>query len=173
MAEKQKKQHTLKEWERLRFLCRFAFILIAFVTPVLITGFKFNLFTKPTTAKWSVFGVLVLVIIAWRFKKKIGDWITSWEDQHILKHIFLGFAKVWPFLLMVAMLFLIKYSVTQILSDVLFCLEWTCACELFSYIVIYPIEMKADYQVKRTIRKNERKEDYKEAIHEMQEDGEI
>ena len=57
------------------------------------------------------------------------------------------------------------------MGDVLFCLEWTCICELFSYMIIYPFEMRFDYLVKRMIRKNERKADYKEAIREMNAEG--
>lgn len=165
--KKEKKEITLKQAKMRRLICRLAFFLIAFVTPVLITGFRFHLFTQYSHVKISVMGILIIMIIAWRFKNKLMEWVNSWENSNILKHIIIGISRVWPFLLIVAVLGIITWSASQIIKDVLFCLEWTCACELLSYIVIYPIEMKMDYHVQRLIRKNERKEDYKEVINEM------
>lgn len=164
---------TLEQAKLWRFICRLAFTLVAFVTPVIITGLKFQMFTAYTHTKISIVGVLVLLVIGWRFKKRIGEWITTWEDSNIFKHILLGIGKVWPFILVVIILGLIHWSASQLIGDVLFCLEWTCVCELVSYLIIYPFEMRFDYLVKRMIRKNERKADYKEAIKEMKaEEGE-
>lgn len=163
---------TLEQAKRLRFICRIVFALVAFVAPVLITGFKFKMFTEYTHAKVSIVGVLILLVICWRFKKRIAEWISKWEDSNIFKHILVGISKVWPFMLIVAILGLIHWTGSKLIGDALFCLEWTCVCELASYLFIYPFEMKFDYLVKRMIRKNERKADYKEAIREMKAEGE-
>lgn len=173
MAEEQteKKEITLEQAKKWRLILRIAFFLIAFVVPTLIIGFKFNLFTKATTVKWSITGVLLILIVGWRFKKKITEWINSWESSNIIKHILIGFGRVWPFLLIVIVVGIIHWSATKLVGDILFCLEWTCACELVSYMILYPLEMKFDYLVKRMIRKNERKADYKEAIKEMKEES--
>ena len=170
MTEERTKVITLEEAKRYRLIARIAFVLVAFVTPIVITSFKFRLFTQATTTKFSVVGLLTIVIIGWRFKKKLGQWINTWEDSNIFKHILIGVSKVWPFALIVALLFLINYTGNKLMSDAIFCLEWICVCELLSYLFIYPIEMKMDYLVRRMIRKNERKADYKEAIREMKEE---
>ena len=173
--EKESKEITLEQAKRFRLILRIAFVLIAFITPIIITGVRFKIFTQATTAKWSIIGLLLILVIAWRFKKKLSEWINSWEDGNIFKHVIIGVAKVWPFMLIVAILGIIQWSANSagtLLKDVLFCIEWACACELVSYLLIYPFEMKYDYLVKRMIRKNERKADYKEAIREMKKDEE-
>lgn len=161
---------TLKKAKIYRFLLRFLFVSIAFIVPIVIICIKFDIFYKASPQKISILGLLLILLISWRFKKKLGEWITSWENSNIFKHIIIGISKVWPFLLLVAILFLIKYSAVKILDDILFCLEWAALCELFAYLVLYPIEMKMDYIVKRMVRKQERTTDYKDAIKEMKEE---
>ena len=170
MAEeelKEKKEITLEQAKMWRMILRIAFFLIAFVAPTLIIGFRFHLFTGATHVKWSITGIILLLIVAWRFKKKLGEWINSWEDSNIFKWILIGIGRVWPFILIVFIIGTMHWSASKIIGDVLFCLEWTCGLELFAYLAIYPIEMKMDYLVKRMIRKNERKADFKEAMKEM------
>jgi len=162
---------TLKQAKLWRMVCRIAFAAVAFITPVIITGIKFQMFTAYTHTKISIVGVLIILVIVWRFKKVIGGWISSWEDSNIFKHILLGIGKVWPFVLVVCILGLIHWSASHIMADTLFCLEWTCVCEIVAYLFIYPFEKRFDYLVKRMIRKKERKEDYKEAIKEMKAEG--
>ena len=163
---------TLEQAKLGRLICRIAFAIVAFVIPVVITGIKLHVFSACTYTKISITGLLVILIICWRFKKRINEWINKWEDSNIFKHILVGIGKVWPFILIVIILGLIHWSASQLIGDVLFCLEWTCVCELAAYLIIYPFEMKFDYLVKRMIRKNERKADYKEAIREMKAEGE-
>lgn len=167
--EQEKKQITLEQAKLWRFILRLAFFLVAFVTPTLIIGFKFHLFTAASHVKWSVTGLVLLLVVGWRFKKKLVEWIDSWENSNVFKWILIGIGRVWPFALIVAIIGVIHWSASKIMGDVLFCLEWTCGLELFSYLVIYPIEMRFDYLVKRMIHKNERKADFKEAMKEMKE----
>ena len=169
MAE-EKKQITLEQAKRWRLILRIAFVIVAFITPIVITCSQVHLFTQATKTKFSIVGVLIVLIVAWRFKKKIAEWINKWEDANVFKHILVGIGKVWPFALIVVLLFLINYTGNKIMNDMIFCLEWTCVCELIAYLAIYPFEMKMDYLVRRMIRKNERKADYKEAIKEMKEE---
>lgn len=172
MADTEKKPLTLEKAKLYRTLLRVAFALVAFVAPMIIIGLKFQIFTHTTTTKISITALLLILIVAWRFRKRISDWISSWEDDHISKHILIAIGKVWPFILIAGILALIKLqadAINQILTDALTCLQWTCVLELFAYLILYPLEMKMDYQVKRLIRKQERKEDLKEAIKELQE----
>ena len=162
----EKKELTLKECKLYRLILRVAFALIAFVIPMIIIGFKFHIFSHSTMEKWSIAGITLLLVVGWRFKKRLHEWITSWEDQNIFKHILIGFGRVWPFLLVVILLVVIHFSAYQLINDILFCLEWTCALECVAYLILYPMEMKMDYKVKRMIRKQERIEDYQDAIKE-------
>lgn len=168
-----KKEITLGDAKLYRLLCRIAFALVAWAIPLTITLVKFDLLHKYAGYKIAFLGILIVVLIAWRMKKKIGEWINSWENSNIFKHILIGISKVYPFILLVAVLALCKMEASRgitAVDDLLFCLEWTSACELVSYIVIYPFEMKYDFLVNRMIRKEERKCDYKEAIREMKEE---
>jgi len=175
MAER--KQITLTQAKLWRFILRIVFIITSVVLPLVIIGTKFQLFSKATTTKWSITGIILVLIVAWRFKKRLADWINSWEDSNVFKWIFIGIGKVWPFLLIVSIVATLQLSLKDIsekanklLDDTLFCLEWISTLELVTYLFIYPIEMRFDYLVKRMIRKNERKADYKEAIREMREE---
>lgn len=162
----EKKELTLKESKLYRLILRVAFALISFVAPMIVIGTKFNIFTKSSVEKWSIAGITLLLVVGWRFKKKLQEWINSWENQNIFKHVLIGFGRVWPFVLVVALLVVIHFSAHQLINDILFCLEWTCALECVAYLVLYPMEMKMDYNVKRMIRKQERVEDYQDAIKE-------
>ena len=168
--EKESKKITLEQAKLFRFFLRVAFFLIAFATPCILIAAKFNLFTKSTTGKWSIAGIVMLVIVAWRFKKKIAEWINSWEDSNIFKWILVAVSRVWPFALIVALVFVIHYSANDIIGKILTCLEWTAFCEVIAYLFLFPVEMKMDYLVKRMVRRNERVADYKEAINEMKQE---
>lgn len=177
MAEENKKQISLEQAKLWRFILRIVFIIVSVVLPLVIIGTKFKLFSQATTTKWSITAIVLVLIVAWRFKKKLGEWINKWENSNIFKWILLGIGKVWPFLLIVSILAALQYSSKKItdaaakmLTDTLFVLEWMSVCELVSYLIIYPIEMKFDYLVQRMIRKNERKADFKEAMKEMREE---
>lgn len=161
--ENKKKEITLEQAKKYRLILRIVFFLVAFAVPMIIIGVKFQLFTHATTTKWSITGITLLLIVGWRFKDRLRDWIDTWENSNIFKHILVGIGRVWPFILIVSIVAAIQFSTNKVIADVLFCLEWACICELLCYIIIYPIEMKMDYIVKRQTRKQERIEDYKDA----------
>lgn len=161
------KQLTLKQAKLYRLACRLAFFLLSLVAPLVITGFKFRLFTQATGIKWSIVGILVIIIIAWRFKKRLSEWINTWENSNMFKWVLVGIGRTWPFILVIIVVSIFHFSETKIVGDTLFCLQWACGLELLSYLIIYPIEMKFDYMVQRMIRKNERKTDFKEVWNEV------
>lgn len=164
------KKYTLKQAKKYRLLLRIAFTIVAFVIPIIITVTKFNIFTKVTTIKVSILGILIILLIAWRFKNKIGAWINSWENSNIFKHILIGISKIWVFLLILFILYVVNNDMTKTLSNLIFCIEWISVCEACSYIIIYPLEMKFSYIIERNIRKQEIKEGYKEAVKEISEE---
>lgn len=164
------KSITLEEAKKTRLFFRLAFALIAWVTPLVLTIIKFDVFRQATVYKLSYVFVITAFLVIWRMKKKIGEWVNSWENSNIFKHILIGTSKVYPLALVGIILVLCRTAASEAIENILFSVEWTILCELIAYIVIYPQEMKYDYLVNRMIRKNERKEDYKEAIREMKEE---
>lgn len=159
-------EEALKKAKTLRLLFRALFALIAFITPIIIVAIKFELITKFTGYKLSVIGLFTLILIVWRFKKRLGEWINSWEYS-ILKYILIGFSRVYLFIFAIILLGIAQKGLTNIL----FCFEWIAVCEVLSYMVIYPLEEKYDHQVKRILRGIERKSDYKEAIRELEKEN--
>lgn len=157
---------TLKQAKTKRFIFRVLFALVAFVLPIVIIGIKYKLITHFTGYKLSVVGLILCVIVVWRFKTRLMEWIASWEYS-ISKYILIGFSRIYIFIIVLAILGLAKTG----LDKIIFCIEWLCVCEAIAYLILYPLEQKYDYQVKRIIRGIERKEDYKEAVKELK-DGE-
>lgn len=155
-------ENVLQKAKRLRLLFRSLFALFAFFLPGLIISLKYKLITEFTGYKLSVVAIVLLIILVWRFKEKLLEWIKSWEYS-IMKYILLGLSKVAVFILALTILLLARTG----LENLIFCIEWICLCECIAYLVIYPFEEKFDNQVKRILRGIERKSDYKEAINEL------
>lgn len=155
-------ENSLKKAKGLRLLFRSLFALIAFILPCIIVAFKYKLITEYSGYKLSVVGVILIIVLIWRFKDMLLKWIASWEYS-IMKYILLGFSKVAVFILVLTILLMARTG----LENLIFCIEWICVCECIAYLGIYPVEEKYDNDVKRILRGIERKEDYKEAIQEL------
>ena len=156
------KQLNLKTEKTWRLIFRILFALVAFILPIIIISIKYKLITQFTGYKLSAVGLILCIVVLWRFKTRLMEWINSWEYS-IMKYVLIGFSRVYIFLIVLAILIMAR----QGLENLIFCIEWICVCECIAYLIIYPLEQKHDYNVKRVIRGNERKEDYKEAIREL------
>ena len=156
------KKLDLKTEKLKRLIVRILFTIIAFVLPVIIIASRYKLISQFTGYKLSAVGLILCVVVLWRFKTNLMEWVNSWEYS-IMKYIIIGFSRVYIFLLVLAVLQLAKQGI----DNLVFCIEWICMCECIAYLVIYPLEQRYDYNVKRILRGNERKEDYKEAIREL------
>jgi len=156
------KQLNLKTEKIWRLIFRILFALVAFILPIIIISIKYKLITQFTGYKLSAVGLILCIVVLWRFKTRLMEWINSWEYS-IMKYVLIGFSRVYIFLIVLAILIMAR----QGLENLIFCIEWICVCECIAYLIIYPLEQKHDYNVKRVIRGNERKEDYKEAIREL------
>jgi membrane protease YdiL (CAAX protease family) len=154
----------LKQAKIWRLSLRIAFAVVAFVLPLVIVSTKYKLITEFSGYKLTAVGVILGVVVLWRFKGTIMEWVNSWEYS-IMKYILIGFSRVYIFLIIVAILLMAR----QGLENLIFCIEWICLCECIAYLILYPAEQKFDYQVKRILRGIERKQDYKEAIKELSE----
>lgn len=157
------KKLNLKTEKLYRLLFRALFVLVAFILPIIIVSIKYKLFTQFNGFKLSVVGLLLCIIILWRFKTQVMEWVQSWEYS-IMKYIIVGISRVYIFILTLVILLLARKG----LENLIFCIEWVCLCECISYLILYPLEQKHDFNVKRIIRGNERKEDYIEALKETQ-----
>lgn len=180
----------LKKAKTYRLVFRILFFLVAIVIPaiIMITRFELTHTQTKTVTHVTFYGVIVaffILAILWKYKDQLMEWINKWEYSYA-KYVFLGFSKIWVFLLILAVLLFTKAAVLGEIDQVTetvkqgasdfyktleFCVAVVCIAEAIAYLVIYPLENKYDEQVKRITRKNERKEDYKEAIKEMQEEG--
>lgn len=145
-----------------RLLSRSMFAIIAFILPVIIVSIKYKLITHFNGYKLSAVGLILCIVVIWRFKSKLMNWINSWEYS-VMKYVLIGFSRVYLFIIVLTLLLMAR----QGLDTLIFCVEWICLCECIAYLLIYPLEQKCDYSVKRIIRGIERKEDYKEAIKEL------
>ena len=156
---------TLKQAKALRALFRVLFALCAFAAPTIVIATKYNLMTKFDGYKLSVVGLFLLITVAWLFKNKLMEWVKSWEYS-VWKHLILGLSKVWVYILLIAVLRAAKMG-----SDsFIFCAEWFAVFEIVAYLILEPLCERYDFIVKRMIKKNERKEDIKEALAEMEAD---
>lgn len=160
MAEK--KTLNLKTEKCWRLIFRILFVLVSMVLPIVIIAQKYELITEVTSYKLSVIALLLCVVIIWNLKKRIFDWINSWEYS-VMKYILIGFSRIYLFVIVLVLLLLAR----QGLEDLIFCIEWLSFCECIAYLIIYPIEKFFDHRVKRILRGIERKEDYKEVIEEL------
>lgn len=146
--------NTIKKHKRDRFWLRLLFIFIAYITPLTILAIKFNFFQfREAEIKVSGTFIIVGVLLLFQFKKEVYTWIESWEFS-LLKVVLLGFAKVWAFILAIALIAVARYGI----DNVEFIVGWIAIPQIVAYLAIKPFSEKADYLVKKEIRKSEIKE---------------
>ena len=66
----------------------------------------------------------------------------------------MGFAKVWAFILAIALIAVARYGI----DNIEFIVGWIAIPQIVAYLAIKPFSEKADYLVKKEIRKSEIKE---------------
>ena len=161
MADTTKKV-DIKQAKLYRLILRILFCLVDFVIPVIFMGIKYKLFTQFNGIKLTFMGIVLLLLVMFRFRAKLLAWINTWEYS-IMKHILLGINKIFVFIL----LWVIAMFAEAQIGNLAFCLGWIAVCSAIAYLVINPFIEKYDYIIKREIRKAETKEAFKE----LQEEG--
>ena len=161
MADTTKKV-DIKQAKLYRLILRILFCLVDFVIPIVFIGIKYKLFTQFNGIKLTLIGMILLLLIVFRFRAKLLAWINNWEYS-IWKHILLGINKIFVFILIWVIAMLAEAQI----GNLAFCLGWIAVCSAIAYLAINPFIEKYDYIVKREIRKAETKE----AIRELQEEG--
>jgi hypothetical protein len=122
-------------------------------------------FTQFNGLKLTAMGLLLIVITVWRFKNKLMEWINSWEYS-VMKYIFIGFYRCYIFILIAAVLQLAKQGV----DSLIFVCEWVSVAEIIAYAILFPLEQKYDFLIKRELRKQETRETNTELLEQLKEE---
>jgi hypothetical protein len=90
------------------------------------------------------------------------EWINSWEYS-VMKYILIGFSRCYIFILIVVVLLVAKQGI----DNLIFVCEWVSVAEIAAYSIIYPIEQKYDFLIKRELRKQETRETNAELLEQL------
>lgn len=161
MAENSTKKVDIKTAKRNRLILRILFCLVDFVIPIIFIGIKFKLFTEFNGIKLTIMGIIIILLVAFRFRAKLLAWVNNWEYS-VWKYIILGINKIFVFILIWVIAMLAEAQI----GNLAFCLGWIAVCSAVAYLAINPYIEKYDYIVKKEIRKSETKE----ALKELQEE---
>jgi hypothetical protein len=161
MAENSTKKVDIKTAKRNRLILRILFCLVDFVIPIIFIGIKFKLFTEFNGIKLTIMGIIILLLVVFRFRAKLLTWVNNWEYS-VWKYIILGINKIFVFILIWVIAMLAEAQI----GNLAFCLGWIAVCSAVAYLAINPYIEKYDYIVKKEIRKSETKE----ALKELQEE---
>ena len=161
MIDNSTKKVDIKTAKRNRLILRILFCLVDFVIPIVFIGIKYKLFTEFNGFKLTFLGIIILLLVAFRFRAKILAWVNNWEYS-VFKYIVLGINKIFIFLLIWVVAMLAEAQI----GNLAFCLGWIAVCSAVAYLAINPFIEKYDYIVKKEIRKSETKE----ALRELKEE---
>ena len=155
------KKIDIKQAKLYRLILRILFCLVDFVIPIVFIGVKYKLFTQFNGIKLTMMGMILLLLVVFRFRAKLLAWVNNWEYS-IWKYIILGINKIFVFLLIWVIAMLAEAQI----GNLAFCLGWIAVCSAIAYLAINPFIEKYDYIVKKEIRKAETKE----ALRELKEE---
>lgn len=155
------KKIDIKQAKLYRLILRILFCLVDFVIPIVFIGIKYKLFTQFNGIKLTMMGMILLLLVVFRFRAKLLAWVNNWEYS-IWKYIILGINKIFVFLLIWVIAMLAEAQI----GNLAFCLGWIAVCSAIAYLAINPFIEKYDYIVKKEIRKSETKE----ALRELKEE---
>lgn len=148
---------TLQQAKKYRRISRIFFCIINYLTPLIIIGAKYKLIYRPSGLKITLLGAMLTLLMLYRTKNKLLEWINSWEYS-TWKHILLGLNKIAIFLI----IWVIAMLAERGIGKLSFCFGWIAVCSSVSYLIINPYIEKYDHIVKKEIRKEEMKEALRE-----------
>jgi hypothetical protein len=157
------KKIDIKQAKLYRLILRILFCLVDFVIPIVFIGIKYKLFTQFNGIKLTMIGMILLLLVVFRFRAKLLAWVNNWEYS-TWKYIILGINKIFVFLLIWVIAMLAEAQI----GNLAFCLGWVAVCSAIAYLAINPFIEKYDYIVKKEIRKSETNE----ALRELKEEEE-
>jgi hypothetical protein len=150
--------NEIARYRRRRFWLRLLFVVVAYFVPLAILAFRFDFFQmQEAGVKISGTFIILSVLILFQFKKELYTWIESWEFS-LTKIVLLGFAKVWAFLLAIALIGVARFGI----DNIEFIVGWIGFPQIVAYLTIKPFAEQADHFVKRELRKAEVREALRE-----------
>lgn len=163
---------NIRKLKWLRILLNICFILTGFILPLLIVGDRLDIVTEVTKRKLSIVAIILIISIAYSFKKSILEYINSLEYSYF-KSIFLGLSKV-SFLILILGLEItasavIKNASQETLQSLLntldalrYCLRWWCILSIIAHLGIRPLMDRCTHYIAKEARKDELREVLKE-----------
>lgn len=140
--------------KRHRFWLRLLFVAVAYIAPLVIIGSRYDFFQEREAGiRISSMTLIVGALLLFQFRKELFSWINSWEFS-LGKVVLLGFAKVWAFVLALGLITVARFGI----NHVEFIVGWVAFPQIVAYLTIKPFAEKADFIVKRELRKVEIKE---------------
>lgn len=151
---------TIRKAKIFRLVFELLFISVGFIMPLLIIIDKYDMRSKRVAQNLVPVAVLIIILLFYKYKKQIIDFITAWEYS-VFKYVLLGINKVLIFILILGLIYLIDKEAATIKHSATllkFCLQWTCALNIFAYIALQPVASYFDNYIKRETRKTEMRE---------------
>ena len=163
---------SIKQLKSLRIVFTLMFIFLGFIAPILIICDKIDIVSKVTATKISWIAVILIISVAYVFKKNILEYINSLEYSWF-KSFVIGISKVGFIVIILALeitvTIVLKTSSTEtlqkfinILDTFRYCLRWWCVLSIIAHLGIRPFMDKCTHYIAKEARKNELREVLKE-----------
>lgn len=163
---------TIKQLKWLRLGLTILFIFLGFVAPILIICDKINLISEVTATKISWLAVLLIISVAYVFKKNILEYINGLEYSWF-KSFALGLSKVGFIVVIlgleVAITVVLKTASEETLQNFLntlntfrYCLRWWCILSITAHLGVRPFMDRCTHYITKEARKDELREVLKE-----------
>ena len=163
---------SIKQLKRLRCGLTLLFIFLGFIAPILIICDKLDLVSEITTTKISWLAVVLVVSVAYVFRKNIIEYINGLEYSWF-KSFVLGLSRV-SFIVIIlgleiAITIMLKTASTETLQNFLdtldafhYCLQWWCILSITAHLGVRPFMDRCTHYIAKEARKNELREVLKE-----------
>lgn len=163
---------SIKQLKWLRVGLTVLFIFLGFIAPILIICDKIDLISNVTAVKISWLAVILIISVAYTFKKNIIEYINGLEYSWF-KSFALGLSKV-GFIVIILSLELsitivLKTASVETLQNFLntlntfrYCLRWWCILSIIAHLGVRPFMDRCTHYITKEARKDELREVLKE-----------
>lgn len=163
---------STKQLKWIRLMLTMLFIFLAFVAPILIICDKIDIVSDINAKKISWLGVILLISIAYAFKKNLVEYINGLEYSWF-KSFALGISKVGFIVIIlsleIAITLVLKTASRETLQNFLnalntfrYCLRWWCILSIAAHLGIKPFMDRCTHYIAKEVRKEELREVLKE-----------
>jgi hypothetical protein len=163
---------SIKQLRWLRRGLTLMFIFLGFIAPILIVCDKINLITEITVEKISWTAIILLISIAYVFKKNILEYINTLEYS-LFKSFTLSIAKVSFIIIILGVEILLSMVIKATsletvqnfiatLDTFRYCVRWWCILSIIAHLGIRPFMDRCTHYIMKETRKDELREVIKE-----------